>query len=195
MFGVFGDEALRRRGEPEIGHAADQQHPGPGINVDAEFEAAHPAREQNLRDKGDRRRGHANDESGAGKTPHQRRVAAVGEQRMGPRHRAVDLFAPRDGRRQTPGRAPNRTRRVLGTDRCHRYLCAAASWSARRSDRRQGTVNIRLEEINNCASNSARSRSRAYFFLAARCARAAELAATAARMSALNAASSIFSPS
>src|SRR5208282_3942501 len=55
MLGVFGDEALRRRAEAEIDHAAEKQHPGPGIDVDAEFKTAHPARQQDLRDKGDQR--------------------------------------------------------------------------------------------------------------------------------------------
>ena len=45
------------------------------------------------------------------------------------------------------------------------------------------------------AIGGAPAKTRAYFFLAARCARAAELAATAARMSCLKAASLIFSPS
>ena len=35
--------------EAEIDHAAEQQHPGPHIDVDAELERAHPAREQHLR--------------------------------------------------------------------------------------------------------------------------------------------------
>ena len=57
---------------PKIDHAADQQHPGPGIDVDAEFEAAHPARQQDLRHEGDRRADHADDECCAGKAAHQR---------------------------------------------------------------------------------------------------------------------------
>src|SRR5256885_11059490 len=39
-----GNEALRRGGEPEIDHAAEEEHPGPHVDVDAEFERAHPAR-------------------------------------------------------------------------------------------------------------------------------------------------------
>ena len=102
MFGVFRDEALRGRRQPEIGHAADQQHPSPSINVDAEFEAAHPAREQDLRDKCDRRAGHADDEGRARKTPYQRRVAAVGKKRI-PRATARLISSPQgkeDDRRQ-----------------------------------------------------------------------------------------------
>ena len=46
---VFRNEALRGGGEPEIDRLPEQQHPGPDIDVDAELEGAHPAREQHLR--------------------------------------------------------------------------------------------------------------------------------------------------
>ena len=45
---IFRNEALGRGGEPEIDNVAEQQHPGPDIDVDAELEAAHPARQQHL---------------------------------------------------------------------------------------------------------------------------------------------------
>jgi hypothetical protein len=48
VLGVFGDEALRRRAKPEIDHGAHQQQPGPAVDEDAEIEAAHPARQQDL---------------------------------------------------------------------------------------------------------------------------------------------------
>ena len=46
MLGIFRDEALRRRAQPRSTDAADQQQPGPGINVNAEFVTAEPARQQ-----------------------------------------------------------------------------------------------------------------------------------------------------
>jgi len=46
---VLRDEALRCCPEPEVDRLPDQHHPGPDIDVDAELEAAHPAREQHLR--------------------------------------------------------------------------------------------------------------------------------------------------
>ena len=66
VFGVFGDEALRGRAEPEVDDATDQQQPGPGIDVDAEFEAAEPARQHNLRNIGEQRGDDPDDEGGAG---------------------------------------------------------------------------------------------------------------------------------
>ena len=116
MLGIFGDEALRRRAEPDIADAADQQQPGPGINVNAEFEAAEPARQHDLRHEGQERGDDADDEGGTGETPHQRRIAAAGKQRTPACDRAVELRLPRG--------QPMRTRRLLGTDRCHNDLCA-----------------------------------------------------------------------
>src|SRR6185437_6678011 len=72
MLDVFGDQALRRRAESEIDHAADQEHPGPDVDIDAELEAAEPARQYDLRDEGQHRAGDANEERGAGKPPRQR---------------------------------------------------------------------------------------------------------------------------
>ena len=105
--------------EAEIDHAADEQHPGPGIDVEAEFETAHPARQQDLREKGNRRADHADEEGGAGETPHQRGIAAVGKQRVSARDRVIDIRAQEGERVRTPGS-------VLGPDRSHKYLCAAA---------------------------------------------------------------------
>src|ERR1700692_1565782 len=117
MLGIFRDEALRRRAETEIADAADQEQPGPGINVNAEFEAAEPARQHDLRHEGEERGDDADDEGGTGETPHQRRIAAAGEQCAPAGDRAVKLRLPRG--------QPMPTRRLLGTDRCHNDLCAA----------------------------------------------------------------------
>ena len=105
VLGIFGDEALRRRAEPDVAEAADQQQPGPGINVNAEFEAAEPARQHDLRHEGQERGNDADDEDGAGETPHQRRVAGAGKQLTAARDRAVKLRLPRG--------QPMRTRRLL----------------------------------------------------------------------------------
>ena len=94
MFGVLGNEALGRRAEPEIDDTADQHHPGPGIDVDAEFEAAEPARHHDLRQEGEQGADDANDESGAGETPGDRGVAAVGDKGAQPRHGAAQFHAP-----------------------------------------------------------------------------------------------------
>ena len=51
---------------PDVGQRADHQHPGPHIDVDAEFEAAHPAREQHLRHEREQRAGDADQEHFAG---------------------------------------------------------------------------------------------------------------------------------
>ena len=53
--GVFRNEALRGDRQAEVDDVADQQHPGPDVDVDAEFEAAHPAGEQDLRQEDDGR--------------------------------------------------------------------------------------------------------------------------------------------
>src|SRR5271170_4418716 len=34
---VYSGKALRRRAEPEIDHGADQQQPGPSVDIDAEI--------------------------------------------------------------------------------------------------------------------------------------------------------------
>ena len=109
VLGVFGNEALRGRAEAEIDHAADQQHPRPGIDVDAEFEDAHPSRQQNLRDKGDGRTDDADKKGRARQPARQRGLAAVGKQRMNAGDAAAERCPPR-------GRAPLPTRRLFGTN-------------------------------------------------------------------------------
>ena len=106
VFGVFGNEALRGRAEAEIDHAADQQHPGPGIDVNAEFEDAHPSRQQNLRDEGDGRADDADKKGRAREPPHQRGIAAVGKQRM---HAGDAAAEPRAAPRRRAPRAQSRS--------------------------------------------------------------------------------------
>ena len=64
--GVFRNGALRRQRQAEMDDVADHLQPGPGIDVDAELDAAHPARQQDLRQEDDHRAGDADDEGGAG---------------------------------------------------------------------------------------------------------------------------------
>ena len=77
--GVFRHEALRRRRQAEVGKVADQQHPGPDVDIDAELEASHPAREQDLRCIDQRGADDADEESSARHLLRNRAVAAVGE--------------------------------------------------------------------------------------------------------------------
>ena len=49
---------------------ADQQYPGPYIDEDAEFECAHPARQQDVGDEGQRGSDDADHENGAGEPMH-----------------------------------------------------------------------------------------------------------------------------
>ena len=76
--GVFRDEALRAGGDAEIDQPAEQQHPGPHIDVDAELERAHPAREQHLADVDQRGARDADQERGAGGALRARAVRVVG---------------------------------------------------------------------------------------------------------------------
>jgi hypothetical protein len=64
--GVFGDGALRRERQAEMDDVADHLQPGPGIDVDAELGAAHPARQQDLRQEYGHRADNADDEGCAG---------------------------------------------------------------------------------------------------------------------------------
>ena len=64
--GVFGNGALRGERQSEMDDVADHLQPGPGIDVDAELDAAHPARQQDLRQEDDHRAGDADDEGRAG---------------------------------------------------------------------------------------------------------------------------------
>ena len=74
---IFRNDFLRRGRYAEIHHAAEQQYPGPDIDVDAVLRAAHPARQQDLRQIGQRRAENADDEDGAGKPPCHRCFAAA----------------------------------------------------------------------------------------------------------------------
>ena len=76
---IFRNDFLRRGRDAEIHHAAEQQHPGPDIDVDAVIRAAHPARQQDLREIGESRAEHADDENGAGKLARQRRFVAAAQ--------------------------------------------------------------------------------------------------------------------
>ena len=76
--GVFRDEALRAGGDAEIDQPAEEQHPGPHIDVDAELERAHPAREQHLAAVEQRGARDADQERGARGALRARAVRAVG---------------------------------------------------------------------------------------------------------------------
>ncbi len=78
-FGVLRDEALRGGGEPQVGEIADQQHPGPDIDVDAELEGSEPAREHDLGGIDQRRAEHADHEGCARHALGDGAVAAVCE--------------------------------------------------------------------------------------------------------------------
>ncbi len=82
---IFGNETLCRRGKAERDQRAEQEHPGPDINIDAKFEAAHPARENDLGQKHDGGRSHPDQKGSAGDATRDRMVAAVGKQRNGAR--------------------------------------------------------------------------------------------------------------
>ena len=68
---IFRNEALGGSGETEVERLADQQHPGPDVDEHAEFEGAHPAREQHVGDIGQDGRRDPDQEHGAGKPLHQ----------------------------------------------------------------------------------------------------------------------------
>jgi hypothetical protein len=53
VLSVLRNIALCGDRQTEVQNITDQQHPSPGIDVNAEFETAHPAREQDLRQKDD----------------------------------------------------------------------------------------------------------------------------------------------
>ena len=89
---IFRNDLLRRRRDAEIHHAAEQQHPGPDIDIDAVIRAAHPARQQDLRQIGQRGADDADDEDGAGQPLGHRGFAGAAKQaakhRSQPRDRA-----------------------------------------------------------------------------------------------------------
>ena len=77
-FGIFRNEALRGGGKAEIGKPADQHHPGPDIDEDSEFVAAHPARQRHLRAVSEHGADDADEERGAGDALRDRAMALVG---------------------------------------------------------------------------------------------------------------------
>jgi hypothetical protein len=74
---VFRNESLRRIGDAQRAQHAEEADPGPGIDVDAEFEAPHPACQQHLAQIDDAGAGDADEKGAAGKTLGGRVVAAV----------------------------------------------------------------------------------------------------------------------
>ena len=76
---IFRDDLLRRRRDAEIHHRAEQQDPGPDIDVDAVVRTAHPARQQDLREISEPGRDHANEKDGAGQPPRQRGLAGAAQ--------------------------------------------------------------------------------------------------------------------
>ena len=90
---IFRDEALRRRADAERAQHAEEGDPRPGIDVDAELEAAHPPRQHDLAHEQDAGAGDADQERAAGDALCGRVVAAVGKPRgdavAEPRERAA----------------------------------------------------------------------------------------------------------
>ncbi|OIQ69141.1 hypothetical protein GALL_492590 [mine drainage metagenome] len=76
---IFRDDLLRRRRDAEIHHAAEQQHPGPDIDIDAVIGAAHPARQQDLREIGKRSADDADDEDRTGEPSRHRGFAGAAD--------------------------------------------------------------------------------------------------------------------
>jgi len=93
---IFGNEALRGRGNAERARHAEKADPGPDIDIDAEFEAPHPAREQHLAQIDDAGACDSDDEGGAGRALGGRAIARVGAPRRD---------AGNDGERARAGRA------------------------------------------------------------------------------------------
>ena len=90
---ILRDEALRRRADAECAQHAEEADPGPGIDVDAELEAAHPARQHDLAPEQNAGAGDADQERAAGDALRRRMVATVGAPRgdavAEPRERAT----------------------------------------------------------------------------------------------------------
>ena len=78
---VFRNEALRRRADAERAQHAEEADPRPGIDIDAELEAAHPARQHDLAHEQDAGADDTDQERAAGDALGGRMVAAVGEPR------------------------------------------------------------------------------------------------------------------
>ena len=85
---IFRNDLLRRCRDAEIHHAAEQQHPGPDIDIDAVIRAAHPARQQDLREIGERCADDADDEDRAGQPPGDGGLAGAAKQRAQARDHA-----------------------------------------------------------------------------------------------------------
>ncbi|HEX6720964.1 MAG TPA: hypothetical protein VF107_05315, partial [Burkholderiaceae bacterium] len=74
VVGVFGNESLRDQRQAEMHGVAGEHEPGPHRDIDAEVEAAHPARERDLRKEGD---AGAGDPDGEGHSRHALRRAML----------------------------------------------------------------------------------------------------------------------
>src|SRR5450759_4422695 len=120
-FGVFRNEAPRRRRQAHVGERADHQHPGPHIDVDAEFETAHPACEQDLAGKREQRAADPYQKNVSGHELRQPAVAALSED---------GLDARDDARHRQRRRGGN----VFGTDQRHRF---SPRWRLPVCERRQ----------------------------------------------------------
>ena len=106
--------------KPEIGQVADHRHQRPDIDVDAELEAAHPAREQDLRQVDQAGAEHADQERRAGDPLRDRAVAGVAEP-------GADL-APVEAREREPT-PDGRNSATRSTPPAHSR--AAALWARR----------------------------------------------------------------
>ena len=85
---IFRNDLLGRGRGAKIHHAAEQQHPGPDVDVDAVVRTAHPARQQDLRDVGKTGADDTDDEDRAGKALGQRRLAGSTQHRAQPSDQA-----------------------------------------------------------------------------------------------------------
>ena len=85
---ILRNDFLRRSRDAKIHHAAEQQHPGPDIDVNAVIRAAHPARQQDLREIRQCGADDANDKNRAGEPPGQRGFAGAAQHRPQPRDKA-----------------------------------------------------------------------------------------------------------
>ena len=104
--GILRDEALGGGCQPKVGKFADHQHPGEHVDVDAELEASHPARKQDLRAEHQRGADHTDKEGGASDLLRDRIMAGVVAPRAGTRDKASE-------------RTARRTSRCFGTDQRH----------------------------------------------------------------------------
>ena len=121
---IFRNDLLRRRRDAEIHHAAEQQHPGPDIDIDAVIRAAHPARQQDLREIGQRRADDADDEDRAGEPPGHARLrwsrqrataASIAAARSAPAGAGCCGLSVHHGHGGNPRAKPQRMRRRSGS--------------------------------------------------------------------------------